>query len=260
MLAVVTLIVAQMADTSLRLTRRAIEEERIMRHRWALNSLRFFLLDENGSSLDALSAGSRGWTPETVQLNAVRYEVLLASESSKLPLARLAANRPRQEVRELLRYYVRDVPGVSLRPEFGASEREPRHWDAVFWNRDPFDAQWPVRLRQCSGKLSLWSERLDIVRAGDDEVDWLWRSLVGHTADESFHAVRRSVGHRRVRDMLRHAGLTEANAVELESWVTNRPEFASLWIHARGTAIHDDYFFVRGTAGADSRIRAGFAW
>ena len=108
MIAVAALVLAKMASTSMRVATTAIEEERELRNRWAISSLRRFTLDgaDNLLSLSASNPNTTDSNPtalwKDIQLAETQWRVVLADESAKVNISRLARRRNEQALRKVM--------------------------------------------------------------------------------------------------------------------------------------------------------------
>ena len=235
MIAVAALVLAKMASTSMQVAKTAIEEERELRDRWAISSLRRFTLDGADSLLSQSSIlGSESANPTTlwkdIQLAEKQWRVVLADESAKVNVGRLARKRDEQALRKLLTELIsgetRTTPVADL-AKVGSRAR----WDTWIDTGESDSWRSPRALATATQNMTLWGNgRLNVSQSNRETIDSLWNALFGRDTPELLHELRQQRPPMRTRNLISALALRESQSTIASQWLTTESHCYSVWV------------------------------
>ena len=266
MIAVASLMLARLANTSLRVASVAVEEERDLRSRWAVTSLRRFALDAAPSLLAGPprdhSHGERAepvfW--RDVQLAGLRWRVIVSDESAKLSLPHLAARYDT----EIVKRRMDDLLGGRVRPKPDFSGRE--QYDLTRWEHwienGAFGHSVSAReVAVATQRLTLWGDgRLNVCRSEEQTVDILWRQLFARAAPRRLHKVRLQTPPPTTDELIAKLGLRESQAAMARKWITTESDCRSVWLFCHSDRRVSSTFFVEWGVSDASREHRGYEY
>lgn len=249
-LALTALVLAGIARHSLRLVLDAQAGRRRLQARWAVTSLREGVLPRASELLDRAadgidSAGEGNERPParlagSVELDGVRYDLLLADDQAKINLNVLLRERDRDAVGRLVRARrTGRAPPVRLRPleaprqatglpAFGS-------WGQVFALERVPAAEAAERLAASTGELTCWGTgRLNLRRASDEAVECVAGLAVNRRTAARLNELRRKFPEESPASLVNRLALRRERREQLLDLLADRSGCYSLWIRGGG--------------------------
>ena len=135
MIAVASLMLSRVAGMSMRVASIAVAEEREMRNRWAITSLRRYALDTAPTLLRSATVSGNGRATERAQpvfwrdipMAGHTWRILVADESAKVNVQKLMSRYDDQTVTGLVNELI--LGGLNVRANRELGKQTGRHWD-----------------------------------------------------------------------------------------------------------------------------------
>lgn len=239
MIAVASLMLSRLATTSMRVASMSVQEERDLRSRWAVISLRRFALNNAKSLLGTqLRAGGEDSTAaepamwKNVSLAGKSWRVVVSDESAKLSLVHFARTRGKDATRNLLEDLYIDKSELSvatvLNRDTLSKVKRWEHWFDHGTDRPSFLAE---RYAVATQRVTLWGDgRLNILRCETETLDALWHQLFGHGIPPVLNELRAQSPPPTKNQVIRSLALRESQATLADSWLKTDSNSFSVWI------------------------------
>lgn len=241
LIAVASLMLSRMALVSMRVATVAVEEERDLRNRWAVTSLRRFSLDRARTLLDSQTVSgqdtSGSWPPSPflwrdAELGGNRWRLVIADESAKFNVRRFAGTFGYEKAQGALEKLLADEAKLQVAdiwsPDESAHSLRWEHW-LVGSSRSPI-----LSARQFSvatQNVTLWGEgRLNVGRCSSETVDTFWQGVFGRSAPSQLHELRRQSPPPAASQLIQSLALRESQAELANQWLTTESDCFSVWI------------------------------
>lgn len=261
LLAITSLLLTQLAIVSLGEARRVVADQRELRERWAVTSLRRFVA-ERGESLIQRGKSSSQFE---IHLADVHWRMTVADESAKLHLPSLIAERPVADVRQAI---ARLLPGrldasLTRRPDLiSDSEQQqiPSRFEAWFnvrgdsSNRDTY--------HELSQQLTLWGNgRLNLTRASDATVNAVWSLLLGRPAPTEVLSIGGDPTRDNWQDVRLGLNFREKDLATIDRFCGVSSSAVSVWLVPQERSASDQaYFFVFNLGTTSGNQHVGFIY
>jgi hypothetical protein len=268
LLAIVTVMLARLSMWSMREAASSLEAERQLRQRWAATSMQAHCLRSPRSlawfaseATDEAEIQPHIFTTQ-IQLGGDRWRVVVSDESAKVNMNKLIAERPADEVQQLVHELLGPTAPIELKPiaerpmsDSGGSKRLER------WFHCPTSQNQARAFAAGASKITLWGDgRLNIYRASDSTLDALWRRLFGRAAPSELHAMRRSTPGLSWDQIASRLALREAQREVASRWFTTRSHTTSVWLLSETDRRIPAHLYVRWGTSAPGGERLGFIY
>lgn len=261
LIAVASLMLSRMALVSMRVATVAVEEERDLRNRWAVTSLRRFSLDRARRLLDsqADSESDAGGTQPSppflwrdAELGGQRWRLVIADESAKLNIRQFADTFGSDTAQRALEKLLEDDAKLRVAaPRSPGDSTQSRRWE--HWLEG--DSKSPIlSARQFSvatQRVTLWGEgKLNVRRCSRETVDTFWQEVFGRSAPAQLHELRRLSPPPSASQLIQSLALRESQAELANQWLTTESDCFSVWIFCDSNDRVASSFYVDwGTGG-----------
>lgn len=266
MLAIVCLVFGQLAQLSLATMQRVKEQEKSARQRWTLVSLRKAALAQvpsvltarerqvnltNAAARHADSAIYYSQFSEHFQVNHQSVKLEARDESARLLLPDLLTVLTAQEARHLLER-LQGSRRLAVRTTAFEAEGKQRVSRATSWSDvfefGPANSEY---LPEATDRVTLWgSGQLNVLRADEEVVSDLWRTLFGHFPPRQLldaKLVYPPIEWSRLREQL---NLREEQVPLADKWLSTRSDCFSLRVTLGApTELQQRYLFVFDQSG-----------
>lgn len=237
MIGVVSLLLSQIAASSMRVASSAIAEEREMRNRWAVTSVRRFCLDSAPRLLELPSSASGETLAPSILWKDVSvaeqtFRVILADETAKLNLRKIASQYGESTVATVTEELLSDHHGMRSAVGLGASGKPSgtrwENWVADGGTRSLLD---PRKIAAATQRLTLWGDgRLNVFSSDEETLEALWRQLFGRRPPNELLEARSQSPRPPLGQLLTSLDLRESQAVTARRWLVDESECYSVWI------------------------------
>ncbi len=266
MIAVASLLLSRLANTSMRVASVAIEEEQEMRNRWAVTSLRRFSLDSAATLLRSNRpdrsddvADSLLW--KDVTLAGQIWRVIVADESAKLNLIHLSYDVSGDAMDKVTRPLITGRSNIQVAVDFDDDTPGNLRWEQWLEGGPQDPTESPRVIAAATQRLTLWGDgRLNVTQCDADTIDALWRQLFGRTAPPLLHELRRQVPPPTARQLIRSLGLRETQANRATQWLAADSTCHSVWIFCQSDRRVSPSLFVEWNTGGDSMEHRGYEY
>ncbi|QDV42563.1 hypothetical protein Enr13x_24110 [Stieleria neptunia] len=265
-LAVAVLMLSRIASTSMRSASYAVENERSVRHQWAITSLRRMALNAAPSLLTqsslAENESSLGHSPilwKEVGLAGETWRVVLADESAKLNVSKLSATAPTEQVAACLRQ-LQTSRGLQSQSNFDKTATRWDHWfelpAAGSGNRDTP----AILIAAATQRLTLWGDgKLNVCRCDSESLDYLWHMLYSRPTPKQLQEIRHMRPTPTESHLIGSLALRESEARLAAKWLTTESQCYSVWIFCMSDRRVPASFFVEWGRG-QVRDRRGYEY
>ncbi|MEM6473735.1 MAG: hypothetical protein AAF802_29520 [Planctomycetota bacterium] len=252
MLAVVTLMLSQLASRSMRTAQQAVLQEHELQKRWATYSIRTAAL-ENARELLRAESLRTGRHASSVRRRVVvdgqSYDLLISDESAKvnLPVVRLALGT---EATESL---VRSLTTSRLRPNQQVNNPElllGKRWEDWF-DAESIAATASTReLARGTSQLTLWgSQKLNVSTCSPQAIEGLWRALLSRPVPEELLEVSAEFPAPALSAVLARLSLRESELNAVRPWLTTESDCYSVWVFPSADSTAKSEFAVEWGVG-----------
>ncbi|MEO1527308.1 MAG: hypothetical protein AAFX06_17910 [Planctomycetota bacterium] len=262
MIAVASLILARVANSSMRVATTAMTEEREMRQRWASYSMRRFALSEAPGLLqdvDSSDVPSTLW--RDIRLAGEDYRVIVSDESAKLNVLRVAGENDLAQAIESLKRLSTGAIGIRPNGSQAASHRPMTRWDDWF-DVDSYTAAQSNRghvareLATSTQRVTLWGNgRLNVSRCDGETIDLLWNRLFGRPAPSALHQARGQSPPMPWVALSGQLGLRESQIEKATSWIQTDSDCWSVWVFCESDRRVPPTFYVEWGRGGNQTSR-----
>ena len=241
LIAVASLLLGRVATTSMRVAATAMHEERELRHRWAITSMRQHALNvapqvfvHRQETSDPLQDDSEPaptvW--KDVELGGQTWRVILADESAKLDVARIALHFGQQKAQSAINEIVTEGSGIRAASDLASiGQVSAGRWDDWLTDRNGTPLTDPVSIAAATRDLTLWGDgRLNIHRCNAESIETLWRILFNRPAPKSLLRDRRSTSNQSASQLVNSLGLRESQARLARQWLSDGAGCYSVWV------------------------------
>ncbi|QDT07426.1 hypothetical protein K227x_58530 [Rubripirellula lacrimiformis] len=241
MIAVASLMLSRMASTSMRVASAAIEEEKDLRNRWAVTSLRRFSLDNahkilGGKSRATAASGdgavAKPFLWKNARLGGQTWRVIIGDESAKLNLVHASRSLGKEAATRIMDELAMD--GGLLKPSsdtLSADQSGATRWEHWLLETSGAPASSPRHMAVATQRMTLWgSGRVNVLSSERETLDVLWHQLFGRGLPPAFDSMRTQSLYSSKEQLIRSLALRESQARLAEEWLDIESDCFSVWI------------------------------
>lgn len=258
LIAIAAMILARLASTSLRVASVAVEEEREMRERWAVTSLRRYSFETAprlfaGPSDPDSDEGARAVFWQDVRLAGETWKIVVAEESAKLNLAmfrgQIGSDDWSTDVELLL-----ETDSVRLKSSIESPRLRWGDWlESAGSSRSPS----AEAVATATQRITLWGDgRLNVMQCDDETLGIVWRRQFGHAPPAVLHQMRSQQPRPTTQQMMAALDLRDSQRDKANNWITAESRCYSTWVFCRTSHRVPASLFVEwGQSGAAKEHR-----
>lgn len=270
MIAVAVLMLTRVASISMRVAAAAADEEKEMRARWAATSIRRECLTTApalvGSASPTNQPSESRFSPASawrdVQIGGNTYRVIVADESSKISLSRLAGRFEADTAQQAI-----DELALSIRPLkanenlTAASQQASQRWEHWLASNSSNALNSARTIAAATQRLTLWGDgKLNILSADPESTEFLWRELFGRSPPSSLENLRRQSPPPRPSQLISSLGLRESQANLAADWFTSESTCYSVWIFCESDRRVAPSLFVEWGRRGAAKMHRGYEY
>lgn len=268
LIAMSMLIMGRMASTSMRVAATATAQERDLRNRWAVTTMRRYCM-RNAQSLVNRSARRLGSDDSAgtatawrdLDLAGQRWRVIVADENGKIHLPHaigaLGVEQTRGLAEQILGGGEDAVLRSPLQPAYGTSSQRWDQWLDASGTQDR-----PARaLASATRNLTLWGNgELNLATADRISVQSLWKILFGRQPPAEFEALRQQRPTPPLSQFFGAAGLRDSQIAVAEEWFGTESQCHSIWIFCQTDRRVSPTLFVQWGAEGSATEHRGYQY
>ncbi len=273
-IAMVSILTVGLARHSMNMAVASITMQDELQSRWGSASCQRFALRHQRVLL-----AQRSWNEETkswdlepiprsacgIQLGDQMFAVRLDDESAKLSVNHLAEYSSRAKTASVVRELAdtREFR-VELRPLADSKRRGPTEqayecWGQVFAS-DGESGTDPSVIRDVTGELTCWSDKLNYQTASDEVLLESVKLLVGGAIARRILELRESGELKKLNSISPEIGATESQTRALAAHLTNRSTAQSVWVEAISQRRHVHTLTIREEFTSSISRYYSFTW
>lgn len=264
MIAVASITLSQFASVTMQVASDAVSQEKSVRERWAVTSMRRTCLRLAPEILDAEPRESSQLFPTAwrdIRLAEKNWRVIVADESAKLNVQRLCSEvGPQRCANAIDQLLTGNTGGVASAISRHADSKQSKRWEAWLKIDGPNEFLTAERMAESTQRVSLWGDgMLNISKCDAETLDVLWKALFGRKAPDVIHDRRLEWVQHANAPITSLFAIRESQANVVARWVTNQSTCYSMWILHTTEGTSSRSFFVEW--GGERRAnRRGFEY